>query len=309
MRKNELPAVAFLGIGLMGAPMAARLLSAGYRVAVWNRSIKKTDPLVTLGARRATTPGEAVRDASVVVTMLDSGPVVSEVVRSALPTAAPGTLWIDMSSTAQSEAVALAELLRQHEQAFADAPVSGGVIGAEQGTLAIMVGGSIEDFERAKPLLQVLGRPTRVGPVGCGQLTKLCNQLIVGATIGIVAEALLLAQAGGADPVAMRSAIRGGFAESRILEVHGQRMLERNFIPGGQVKSQAKDFDNVLRAAADSGLHLPIAELVGAIYHDLTNTLPTADHAAALLALEARNPGKRVGDAPDRLPVNQDRAE
>ena len=304
MSETELPAVAFLGIGLMGAPMAARLLAAGYRVTVWNRSITKTDPLVKLGASRATMPGEAVRDASMVITMLDSGPVVSDVVSSAFPTAAPGTLWIDMSSTAQSEAVTLDALLRQNGQAFADAPVSGGIIGAEQGTLAIMVGGSIADFKRAESLLQVLGRPTRVGLVGCGQLTKLCNQLIVGATIGIVAEALLLAQAGGADPAAMRSAIRGGFAESRILEVHGQRMLERNFIPGGQVKSQAKDFDNVLRAAAESGLHLPIAGLVSAIYRDLTATLPTADHAAALLALEALNPGKRVGDAPDRLPVN-----
>ena len=198
--------------------------------------------------------------------------------------------------------IALGELLRKSGQAFADAPVSGGVIGAREGTLAIMVGSSAVDYARAEPLLKVLGRPTRVGPVGCGQLSKLCNQLIVGATIGIVAEALLLAQAGGADPAAMRAAIRGGFAESRILDVHGQRMLERNFCPGGQVKSQAKDMNNILRAAADSGLHLPIAELVSAMYLDLTKTLPNADHAAALLALERLNPGKRVGDAPDRMP-------
>ena len=117
-----------------------------------------------------------------------------------------------------------------------------------------------------------------------------------------MAEALLLAQAGGADPAAMRTAIRGGFAESRILEVHGQRMLERNFLPGGQVKSQAKDMDNVMRAVVDAGLRLPIAELVRTMYRDLTQTLPGADHAAALLALEAMNLGQRVGDAPNQLP-------
>lgn len=304
MSENRLPAIAFLGIGLMGAPMAARLLAADYPVTVWNRNAAKTDPLVALGARQASAASEAVRNARIVITMLDSGPVVLEVVGSAMAAAAPGTLWIDMSSTAQSEAITLGSLLRQHGQAFADAPVSGGVVGAEQGTLAIMVGATLADFAHAEPLLQALGRPTRVGPVGCGQLAKLCNQLIVGATIGIVAEALLLAQAGGADPAAMRAAIRGGFAESRILEVHGQRMLERNFIPGGQVKSQAKDFANVLRAAADAGLQLPIADLMSTIYRDLTATMPTADHAAALLSLEARNPGKRVGNAPDRLPLD-----
>lgn len=302
MSANDLDAVAFLGIGLMGAPMAARLVAAGYPVTVWNRNATKTDSLVALGAQRACTARDAVSSATIVVTMLDSGPVVAQIVSSAITGAAPGTLWIDMSSTAQSEAIALGELLRKSGQAFADAPVSGGVIGAREGTLAIMVGSSAVDYARAEPLLKVLGRPTRVGPVGCGQLSKLCNQLIVGATIGIVAEALLLAQAGGADPAAMRAAIRGGFAESRILDVHGQRMLERNFCPGGQVKSQAKDMNNILRAAADSGLHLPIAELVSAMYLDLTKTLPNADHAAALLALERLNPGKRVGDAPDRMP-------
>ena len=302
MSANDLPAIAFLGIGLMGAPMAGRLLAAGYRVTVWNRNALKTDPLVALGARRAASAAEAVGISAVVITMLDSGPVVAEVVSSSLATIAPGTIWVDMSSTAQSEALALDTLLRNSDQVFVDAPVSGGVIGAQQGTLAIMVGASVADYARVENLLKVLGRPTRVGPVGCGQLAKLCNQLIVGATIGIVAEALLLAQAGGADPAAMRAAIRGGFAESRILDVHGQRMLERNFIPGGQVKSQAKDLENVLRAASDSGLQLPIATLIAATYRDLSQTLPSADHAAALLALERLNPGKRVGVVPDRLP-------
>lgn len=165
-----------------------------------------------------------------------------------------------------------------------------------------MAGGRREDFERAQPVLAVLGRPTLVGPAGCGQLAKLCNQLIVGGTLSIVAEALLLAKAGGADPAAVRTALRGGFAESRILEVHGQRMLERNFLPGGQVKSQAKDLDNVLAAAAAAGVQLPVAELVTEVYRGIVADLGNADQAAALLALERMNPGVRLGDAQDKLP-------
>jgi 2-hydroxy-3-oxopropionate reductase len=147
-----------------------------------------------------------------------------------------------------------------------------------------------------------MGRPTRVGPAGCGQLAKLCNQLIVGGTLSIVAEALLLAQAGGADPAAVRAAIRGGFAESRILGVHGQRMLDRNFMPGGQVKSQAKDMENILVAAQAANIALPVTELVTQMYRSILDAVPNADQSAALLALESLNPGTRVGDGPDRLP-------
>ena len=184
---------------------------------------------------------------------------------------------------------------------FIDAPVSGGVLGAEAATLAIMAGGDPEQFERATPVLSVMGRPTRVGPAGCGQIAKLCNQLIVGATINIVAEAMLLAQAGGADPAAMRAAIRGGFAESRILEVHGQRMLDRNFVPGGQVKTQLKDLENILNAADAAKIRLPVTTLVAEHYRALAETLPTADHSAVLIALEKINPGQRVGTAQDKL--------
>jgi 3-hydroxyisobutyrate dehydrogenase-like beta-hydroxyacid dehydrogenase len=177
------------------------------------------------------------------------------------------------------------------------------VVGAQAGSLAIMAGGAAEDFAEAQPVLTVMGRPTLVGPAGCGQIAKLCNQLIVGGTLNIVAEALLLAQAGGADPVAVRTAIRGGFAESRILEVHGQRMLERNFLPGGQVKSQFKDLENVLIAAANAGLRLPVTELVTENYQRLMPTTPQADQSAVLLALEQTNPGKRLGSDADQLPL------
>ena len=146
-----------------------------------------------------------------------------------------------------------------------------------------------------------MGRPILVGPAGCGQLAKLCNQLIVGATLNIVAEALLLAQAGGANPAAVRAALRGGFAESRILEVHGQRMLERNFVPGGQIKSQLKDMENVLIAAEKGQITLPVATLVTENYRTLLNTHPLADQSAILFAIEKINSGIRLGNSEDKL--------
>jgi len=301
-QSSSLPKLAFLGIGLMGKPMATRLLQAGYPLIAWNRSCAKADTLAALGARVATTPVEAVRDADIVITMLEAGPIVAAVLESAFPGLQRGALIIDMSSTRQSEAQELCVKLASNGIAFIDAPVSGGVVGAEAGSLAIMAGGNGTDFKRAEPILSVMGRPTWVGPAGCGQIAKLCNQLIVGGTLSIIAEALLLAQAGGADPVAVGAAIRGGFAESRILEVHGQRMLERNFLPGGQVKSQAKDLENVLNAATVGGIRLPVTELVTQCYRSILSGFPNADQSAVLLALEQMNPGKRVGCAEDKVP-------
>jgi 2-hydroxy-3-oxopropionate reductase len=166
-----------------------------------------------------------------------------------------------------------------------------------------MAGGDAADFAEAEPVLRVMGSPTLVGPAGSGQVAKLCNQLIVGATINVVAEALLLAQAAGANPAAVREAIRGGFAGSRVLEVHGQRMLDRNFLPGGQIKIQLKDQRNILATAAEAGVTLPVTELVTRQYETIEEELPSADHSAALIALERMNPGKRVGDAADTLPA------
>lgn len=293
--------IAFLGIGLMGDPMVRRLLASGHAVTVWNRTAAKALPLAEAGATVAPDLASAVRGAGIVISMLEAGPVVGAVLRDALPALAPQALWIDMSSTRQDEAQAFHALLTAQGQRFIDAPVSGGVGGAAAGTLAIMAGGTQADFDEAVPVLQAMGRPTLVGPAGSGQVAKLCNQLIVGATINVVAEALLLAQAAGADPAAMRAAIRGGFAESKILDVHGQRMLERNFVAGGQVKTQLKDQQNILAAAQAAGLQLPITELVTQRYQSLVQTVPQADHAAGLLGLEALNPGVRLGDAPDRL--------
>jgi 3-hydroxyisobutyrate dehydrogenase-like beta-hydroxyacid dehydrogenase len=299
---NPLPTLAFLGIGLMGKPMATRLAKAGYPLRAWNRTHAKADVLRDTGACPCARLEDAVRGAAIVISILDAGPVVGQVLDAALPFLAPGALWIDMSSTRQDEALDFDARLKQAGCRFIDAPVSGGVVGAEAGTLAIMAGGSAADVEEAVPVLKTMGSPTLVGPVGSGQVAKLCNQLIVGATINIVAEALLLAQAAGADPAAVREAIRSGFAGSRVLEVHGQRMLERNFLPGGQVKTQLKDQRNILAAAAGAGVKLPVAELVTRQYETIEADLPAADHSAALIALERMNPGKRVGDGPNTLP-------
>jgi 2-hydroxy-3-oxopropionate reductase len=298
-----LPILAFLGVGLMGKPMATRLAQAGYALRAWNRTAAKAEALRESGAQPQASVEDAVRDAAIVVSMLEAGPVVARVIEAALPALQPGALWIDMSSTRPDEARQFQARLAERQVRFVDAPVSGGVPGAEAGSLAIMAGGSEHDFSQAEPVLQVMGKPMRVGPVGSGQVAKLCNQLIVGATINIVAEALLLAQAAGADPAAVREAIRGGFAGSRILDVHGQRMLERNFVPGGQVKSQLKDMHNVLTTAQQVGLTLPFARLAEQQYAALPDELGSADHSAALIALERANAGRRLGIGPDKLPL------
>jgi 3-hydroxyisobutyrate dehydrogenase-like beta-hydroxyacid dehydrogenase len=296
-----LPTIAFLGIGLMGRPMATRLLQTGFPLRVWNRTASKAQRLQEIGAQPFADVREAVSGAEIVISMLEAGPVVGDAIDAALPAIKEGSLWIDMSSTRQDEAVAFAKRLAGRKVRFIDAPVSGGVGGAEAGTLAIMAGADETDFQRAEPVLLAMGNPIRVGPVGSGQVAKLCNQLIVGATINIVAEALLLADAAGADPVAVREAIRGGFAGSKILEVHGARMLARDFVPGGQVKSQVKDLRNVLAAAEGAGLSLPFAELAERRYAALEDDLGTADHSAALIGLERDNPGARLGDLPDKF--------
>ncbi|WP_426190006.1 NAD(P)-dependent oxidoreductase [Massilia sp. DWR3-1-1] len=293
--------IAFLGIGLMGKPMASRLAAAGHTLRVWNRTLSKAQAITGAQVQACATLAEAVAGADLVISMLEDGAIVGEIIAAAQAALKPNALWVDMSSTQHAEALAFHARLAEGGVRFMDAPVSGGVVGAEAGSLAIMAGGTSADFAEAAPLLAAMGRPTLVGPVGSGQVAKLCNQLIVGGTLDLIAEALLLAQAAGADPAAVRTALRGGFAESRLLEVHGQRMLDRNFVPGGQVKSQLKDMRNVLAAAADAGLALPLATLVTAHYGEIGDSHPGADQSAALIALELRNPGQRLGSGPDRL--------
>lgn len=300
------PKIALLGTGLMGAPMAKRLLGGGFAVTVWNRTRAKAEALAADGATVADSAAAAVAEAEIVVLMLETGAIVGEVLFGEGAVAAslkPGGLVIDMSSippaTAREHAVKLAEMGIAH----IDAPVSGGTRGAAEGTLAIMAGGPEDAFERAKPVFAPMGRAIRVGPSGAGQLSKLANQVIVAVTIGAVSEALLLASAGGADAGAVREAIRGGFAESRILSEHGLRMVERNFMPGGPIRMQVKDLDTALDAAADAGVVLPLLQDVRDRFVHVRDAMggPEFDHSALLLQLEQAS-GKRVGTGPDKLP-------
>jgi 2-hydroxy-3-oxopropionate reductase len=285
-------AVAFLGIGLMGSRQARRLLDAGIPLVVWNRSREKAEALTPFGARVVDTAAEAVRDADVVVLMLENGRIVTDVLFSQGVAEAlrPGTVLVDMSSIKPAEAQDHARRLAGRGVQHIDAPVSGGTVGAEQGTLAIMAGGDEQAFARVKPVLENMGRPVHVGPHGAGQLAKLANQIIVGVTIGAVAEALLLAQRGGADPAKVREALRGGFAESRILELHGQRMVERDFVTKGRSVTHLKDLDNALDAAERLALHaVPYTALTADLFRGLIGNAGDLDHSGLLVELERLN--------------------
>jgi 3-hydroxyisobutyrate dehydrogenase-like beta-hydroxyacid dehydrogenase len=284
--------IAVLGIGAMGHPMARRLCEAGHAVHAWNRSRDKAQRLAPLGAKVHDRAADAVKEAEIVVCMLESGPVVEDVLfrQGAAQAMAPGTLFIDMASIQPREARDHAARLAEIGIAQLDAPVSGGTVGAENGTLAIMVGGKAADFERAKPLFQVFGRATHVGPHGAGELAKLANQMIVGITIGAVAEALLLCAKGGADMAKVREAIAGGFADSRILQVHGQRMVERDFAPRAKIAIQLKDMRNALATAEEIGFDAPITGLFEELYAQaVEHGLQDLDHAGLFVELAARN--------------------
>lgn len=284
--------IAVLGISLMGLPMARRLCDAGHTVHAWNRTRHKADRLIPFGATVHANAPDAVRHADVVICLLESGPVVASVlfelgVAQALKA---GSLVIDMSSIQPSEARDHAARLSELGIAHLDAPMSGGTLGAEAGTLAIMVGGKPAMFEQAQAILKVFGHSTHVGPSGSGQLAKLANQMIVGITIGAVAEALLLCEKGGASPAKVREAITGGFADSRILQVHGQRMIDRDFTPYGRMSIQLKDMRNALATAAEIGLDAPITQLFEKLYSDgIDHGLTDLDHAGLFVELASRN--------------------
>lgn len=284
--------IAVLGIGFMGFPMARRLCEAGHEVHVWNRSRDKAERVAAFGATVHDTPASAAAAAEVVVSMLENGAIVESVLfdQGAAAAMKPGTLVIDMASIKPREARDHAARLSARGVAHLDAPVSGGTLGAEAGTLVIMVGGRPEEFARAQPVFAVFGRATHVGPHGTGQLTKLANQMIVGITIGAVAEALLLCEKGGANPARVKEAITGGFADSRILQVHGQRMVERDFAPRARMSVQLKDLRNALDTASEIGFDAPITALfeklnADAIEHGLTDL----DHAGLFVELASRN--------------------
>jgi 2-hydroxy-3-oxopropionate reductase len=272
--------------------MGRRLCDAGYAVHVWNRTLSKAQRLTAVGATVCKTPAEAVRDADIVITMLDNGAVVGHVLfdLGAASAMKSGSLVVDMSSIKPAEARDHSARLSELHIAYLDAPVSGGTIGAENGTLAIMAGGKASSFEQALPVLNVFGRATHVGPTGTGQLTKLANQMIVGATIGIVAEALLLCERGGANMGKVKEAITGGFADSRVLQVHGQRMVERDFAPRGRMSVQLKDLRNALSTAHEIGYDAPITALFEQLYAQaIDHGLTDLDQAGLFVELASRN--------------------
>ncbi|WP_446699180.1 NAD(P)-dependent oxidoreductase, partial [Agrobacterium cavarae] len=284
--------IAFIGTGLMGGPMARNLLKAGFTVRVWNRSVEKARALVEHGAVLAASPADGAKGADVVITMLSDGNAVGNVlfdmgVAEALE---KGAIVIDSSSIAPPIARDHSQKLKALGIAHVDAPVSGGVPGATAGTLAIMAGGDEATVTSLGDVFSAMGRLTYVGPSGAGQLCKLANQQIVAITIGAVAEAMMLVEAGGASREGFRNAIRGGFAESRILELHGERMVNRNFVPGGPSKFQLKDLNGVLATAKDLDLALPLTEEVTRAFDAFVGDGGAdIDHSGLLLHLERLN--------------------
>jgi 2-hydroxy-3-oxopropionate reductase len=280
--------IAFLGTGLMGGPMA-RHLAKSHQVTVWNRSSEKAQALADV-ATVAATAVEAARGADVVISMLIDGPASKAILQDegVIEAAAPGALIINMASVEPDCDRALEAYAKTLGKRFIDAPVSGGVKGANEATLSIFVGGAEGDFLAAKPLFDILGRPTHMGAIGTGQTAKLANQLIVAITIGAVAEAFTLAQSAGCDIGTLREALRGGFADSRILDLHGARMVEGNFVPGGRSVAQLKDLNNALNVAGEQNLTLPLSEQVREGFDDLVNNKDGAelDHAAYFLWLK-----------------------
>lgn len=283
--------ICFIGIGLMGQPMVERLINAGFNLTLWNRSPEKME-----GFRDTATIAESVRsgleNADIIITMLESGPIVQEVLfeSGAFQAIKKGALVIDMSSIPPATARQHAANLAAYEVDYLDAPVSGGTLGAQEGTLSIMAGGTAKSFERAKTLFDHFGTATHIGVHGTGQLTKLANQAVVGITIGAVSEALLLASKGGANPAAVRQALSGGFAGSKILEQHGLRMIERNFEPGAKSRVQLKDMQTIINEAHNEGLTLPLAEKTLEAYRShVAHGNEEKDHSSLLIELERLN--------------------
>ncbi|UHD18177.1 2-hydroxy-3-oxopropionate reductase [Thiocapsa bogorovii] len=258
--------VGFIGLGIMGRPMALNLIKAGYELVVHARRTESMQPLAEAGARTAESPVAVARDADVVFTMVSDTPDVEEVIlgpEGIIQSVRPGAVVVDMSTISPSSTRMMAERLRAAGAAMLDAPVSGGEAGAKAGTLSIMVGGEPAAFARVQPLFEAMGGSiVHVGPNGAGQVCKSCNQIVVGATIAGVSEAVLLAQASGVDPRKVREALLGGFAGSRILEVHGLRMIEGDYTPGFKARLHRKDMRIVLESAQELGISLTTAATV-----------------------------------------------
>jgi 2-hydroxy-3-oxopropionate reductase len=284
--------IGFIGIGLMGLPMAKNLLKAGYSLKAFNRSQKKAEALKEFGAEIATSIDDVVSNSDVVITMLTDDTAINEVMDSSnfLENLKSNATVIDMSSVKPTTATKYGNNLKSKNIKYLDAPVSGGTIGAEEASLAIMVGGEQDVFNEALDILKAMGNPTLVGPVGSGQVSKLANQIIVGLTIGAVAEAITLCEKAGANPNKMIKALSGGWADSKILQTHGKRMIDKDFTPKGRTSVHLKDMNNILECANSHNTHLPISNLVKEMYKTLVeNGHGETDHSSLYKEIERIN--------------------
>jgi 2-hydroxy-3-oxopropionate reductase len=260
--------IGFIGLGLMGKPMALNLLKKGFAVVAHSRSRGPVDEVVTAGGRAASSPAEVARSARQIVTMLPDGPDVALVLEGehgVFGAMSRGTVIVDSSTIAPAIARRLAAVAAEKGAHLLDAPVSGGEIGAIAGTLTFMVGGDAGALETVRPALSAMGAPEKivhVGDSGAGQICKACNQIVLGGTMSVVAEAIALCRKAGVDPMKMRAALMGGFAQSRVLEVHGERMITANYKPGFKGKLFRKDFGIAMATLAELGVPAPASAVV-----------------------------------------------
>ena len=276
----------------MGLPMSKNIVKAGYNLTVFNRSKNKAEPLKEFGAKISNTLKDAVDGSDIVITMLTDDTAVDEVMNNDdfKKSLKSGAIVIDMSSVKPTTAAKHGNNLKLKNINYLDAPVSGGTIGAEEASLAIMVGGEQNIFDDAFDILKKMGNPTLVGPIGSGQVSKLANQIIVGLTIGAVAEAVTLCEKAGADPNKMIKALSGGWADSKVLQTHGKRMINKDFTPKGRTSVHLKDMNNILECANNYNTHLPISNLVKEMYKSLVeNGHGETDHSSLYKEIERIN--------------------
>ena len=287
--------IAFIGTGLMGYPMASNLLKKKLNLKVFSRTLDKAKPLEKLGANISNSLGEVVKDTDIIITMLTDDEAVEKVLgdKEFLNNLKPSATVIDMSSIKPKIAIKYGKILEEKRINFLDAPVSGGTIGAEDGSLAIMVGGDQKVFDFTFDTLKIMGNPTLVGPIGSGQVSKLANQIIVGVTIGAVAEAITLCEKAGVDANKFIKALSGGFADGKILQNHGKRMIDKDFSPKGKVSTHLKDMNNILECAGDFDTKLPISSLIKEMFSSLVERgNDNDDHSALYKEIENQNKTK-----------------
>ncbi|EXI68932.1 MAG: 2-hydroxy-3-oxopropionate reductase [Candidatus Accumulibacter adjunctus] len=289
--------IGFIGLGIMGRPMALNLLRGGHQLAVWTRRPESMQPLLDAGASGAANPAALAAEAELVISMVADAPDVEQVMlgeNGVASSGRSGLVAIDMSTIRPSAARAIAARLLAGGIDFLDAPVSGGEVGAVAGTLSIMVGGSVAAFDTAQSAFACMGRNiVHVGDSGAGQVAKAANQIVTGVGVLTVAEALNFAARSGVDPARVREALLGGFAYSRILENHGQRMLERNFKPGFKSWMHQKDMNIVMQSAHELGLCLPVAAATAQMFNAMVGSgLGEEDSIAILKLLERLSGGE-----------------